>query len=120
MKYIKHLKISFPKMIEIKEDLKKISVDQIYVSDISIISKKDPIETINIYYEFLNDFSNIKNLKDFLDQYFYKIFYDLFEIFIDNPDKYLPQDIKNIIQFDSEQSSQFLVFSLEKHKKDTV
>lgn len=124
MKYIEHLQISFSKMIEIKDDLKKISIDRIYIPDVSssiiINEKKDLAEIIKIYYEFTDEFTNIKNLKDFLNQFFYRIFNDIFEIFINNPNKYSPQYIKNLIKSDSEQSSQFLISLLQKHKKDTL
>ena len=119
MKYIKKLDLNFDSFQSMQNELKKIEIDYISLSDVKFDKNKKPDEIIKEYNSYITELSNIKNIDDQLSSKLSYIFDDIIQKIINNLEEYSPQYIKNIIIPESKYSTSFLIQLAKKHKDES-
>jgi hypothetical protein len=122
MKLIKQLNLSFSQLLNLKKEIQKIEIENVYFYNFDFTENKEPLEAIQIYNELIKDFKNIKNLESYLKSlnFVNRLFEKVFKMFADNFEKYSPEYIKKVISSDSSYSSDFLVYLMNKHKQSNL
>jgi hypothetical protein len=120
MKYIKKLQLNFNSFQSMQNELKKIEIDYISLSDIKFNKNKKPDEIIKEYNNYITEFPNIKNIESQLSRNLSYIFDDIIKKIIDNLEEYSLEYIKNTIISESEYSVSFLIQLAKKHRDESL
>jgi len=120
MKYIKKLHLNFNSFQSMQDELKKIEIDYISLSDVKFNKNKKPDEIIEEYNNYITELPNIKNIDDQLSRNLNYIFDDIIKRIIDNLEEYSLQYIKKIIIPESKYSVSFLIQLAKKHKDESL